>query len=278
MYGNHRIYFASSRRFFVLFCNPNTNQTTCACACLPLVTANGWSTTKPKLSRSATNSTATSLALIAPSGVPPADGVDMIAIVVCALVRMTQLAEKPSEMGYPRSTQKRTWQHLRSSLDKVRKPRVLLCLHHVQPGTQNYMFDVIADISPINYRRPHGRIRSALHRTQDGFCVEHYFFEMGVRRDDEKKIVPHGRQLCANRAETRCDAERPCEGERRLRRRDAERKMDRFLQGTPLSGSNRDGISPYRAYQVDPAADCLCEPLEDVGGAGMGEVNSGVFT
>jgi hypothetical protein len=31
-------------------------------------------------------------------------------------------------------------------------------------------------------------------------------------------------------------------------------------------------------FQVAPAADCLCEPLEDVDGAGMGEVNSGVFT
>ena len=206
---------------FLYALHPSTNQTSCACACLPVVAANGWPTT-PKLSRLAINSTATSLALIAPSGVPPPDGVDMVAIVVCALVRMIELVEKPSEMGpLKKHSKKKAWQHLRSSLDKFRKPRVLPRLHHVQPGTQNCMFGVIADVSPIKYRRrPHGRIRSALYwlRTQDGFCVEHYFFETWVRRDDEKKIVPHGRQLCADRAEARCDTERPCEGERRRRR------------------------------------------------------------
>lgn len=67
-------------------------------------------------------------------------------------------AEKPSEMDYLGSIEKKAWQHLRSSLDKLRKPRVLLGLHHVQPGTQNRMFDIIADISPFNYRRPHGHI------------------------------------------------------------------------------------------------------------------------
>ena len=83
---------------FLYALHPSTNQTSCACACLPVVAANGWPTT-PKLSRLAINSTATSLALIAPSGVPPPDGVDMVEIVVCALVRMIELVEKPSEMG-----------------------------------------------------------------------------------------------------------------------------------------------------------------------------------
>ena len=54
--------------------------------------------------------------------------------------------------------------------------------------------------------------------------------------------------------------------------------MYRFLQGTPSSGQSSDGISPYGAHQVGPLVDCLCEPLEDVDGAGMGEVNSRVFT
>ena len=123
----------------------------------------------------------------------------------------------------------RGWQHLRSGLDKVRKPRVLLCLHHVQACAQHGVFDVVAELA-FNHRRPHGQSRSALQRAQHGFCVEHYLFERWVRGDDEEKNVPDGGKLCADRTEARGDAERPGEGERARRGRDAERKVDRLLQ------------------------------------------------
>lgn len=57
------------------------------------VAVNGWVTTTPELSRLDINSSASSLALTAPSGVPPADDVDRVAIVVCALVRIIELEE-----------------------------------------------------------------------------------------------------------------------------------------------------------------------------------------
>lgn len=197
-------------------------------ACVCLVAVNGWVTGEPKLSRLATKSTATSLALIAPSGVPLVDGIDMVAIVVWALVRMIELGEATSEM-LPKKREKKAWQHLRSTLDKFRKPCVLFGLHHVQAGTKNRMFDLIAAIAPFNYRRTHGWIQSALYRTQHGFCVEHYLFETRVRRDHEEEIVPDGRKLRADRTETRCYAERPCEGEGIRRRREAKSKVYRFL-------------------------------------------------
>lgn len=88
MYGNLCIYVVS---FMLFFLDSKTNQTSRACECLVVV--NGWGTGKPKLLRLAIKSTATSLALTAPSGVPLADGVDRVAIVVCALVRMIKLGE-----------------------------------------------------------------------------------------------------------------------------------------------------------------------------------------
>lgn len=93
------------------------------------------------------------------------------------------------------------------------------------------MFDIIADVAPFNYRLVNGCMLPALYRTRRGFSVEHYFFEARVRRDDEKEIIPDGWKLRADRTETRCYAERPCEGERALRSRYAERNMYRFLHG-----------------------------------------------
>lgn len=132
MSGNHRIYFASPVGISSYFFGgevgqpPTRNQASCASMCLPGATANDCVTPDPRLSRLAISSTATSLARIGPSGVPPADGVDMVAIVVCALVRMIELG-RSRQTWLPKKHEKKKKGHGNTYVPALTSSESLAC-------------------------------------------------------------------------------------------------------------------------------------------------------